>query len=316
MTAYKEGKIEDECRVFNEEWTVKYYFTKVGNKAICLLCGESVAAFKEYNLKRHNQTKHANFGQNFTSEERKTKCQELMNKLKKQHSVFTKQSIIQDAATEASFIVSYKLAKRNKLFSDGEFIKECMSDVASIMCPEHKTKLNSIALSRRTVVRRIQKISDDLMSQLKDTSKQFLWYSLALDESNDVQDTSRLLVFIREMDANFLLTEELLSVESLKNTTTGKNLFHAVENCIARTGLEWNKMASVTTDGARALTGKNVGLLKLMNDKIKAEHSGHALTSLHCDIHQVSLRKGALKIKHVTDSIVNVVNLIRARGLT
>ena len=57
------------------------------------------------------------------------------------------------------------------------------------------------------------------------------------------------------MDANFQLTEELLSVESLKDTTTSKDLFHAVENCIARTRLEWNKMASVTIDGARALTG-------------------------------------------------------------
>ena len=85
-----------------------------------------------------------------------------------------------------------------------------MSDVASIMCPEHKTKLNSIALSRKTVVKRVQKISDDLMSQMKDTSKQFLWYSLALDESNDVQDTAQLLVFIRGMDTNFQLTEELL----------------------------------------------------------------------------------------------------------
>ena len=80
-----------------------------------------------------------------------------------------------------------------------------------------------------------------------------------------------MLVFIRGMDAKFQLTEEILSVESLKDTTTGENLFHAVENCIARTGLEWNKMASVTTNGARALTGKNVALLKLINDKIKAE---------------------------------------------
>ena len=190
-----------------------------------------------------------------------------------------------------------------------------MSDVASIMCLEHKTELNSIALSRRTVVRRVQKISDDIMSQLKDTSKQFLWYSLALDESNDVQDTAQLLVFIRGIDANFQLTGELLSVEYLKDTTTGKDLFHTVENCIARTGLEWNKMASVTTDGARALTEKNVGLLKVMNDKIKAEHPGHALAPLHCVIHQGSLCNGALNIKHVTDSIVNVVNLIRARGL-
>jgi len=99
------------------------------------------------------------------------------------------------------------------------------------------------------------------MSQLKDTSKQFLWYSLALDESTDVQDTAQLLVFIRGTDANFELNEEILCVDSLKNTTTGKDVFHAVENCIARTGWEWNNMASATTDGARALTGKTVGLL-------------------------------------------------------
>ena len=90
---------------------------------------------------------------------------------KKQQSVFPKQSTIQDAATEASFMVSYKLAKRNKPFSESEFIKECMSDVAIIMCPEQKTKTDSIALSSQNVVRRIEKISNDLMSQLKDTSK-------------------------------------------------------------------------------------------------------------------------------------------------
>ena len=152
-------------------------------------------------------------------------------------------------------MVSYKLAKRDKPFSDSEFIKECMSDVVGIMCPEQKTKMDSIALSRRTVDRCVDKISDDLMSQLKDTSKQFLWYSLALSDSTDIQDAAQLLVFVRGMDAKFQLTEEILSVESLKKTT-GKDVFHAVENCIVRTGLEWNKMASVPTDGARALTGK------------------------------------------------------------
>jgi len=69
MSADKKCKTEDECHVFNEEWTVEYHFMKVGNKQVCLLCHESVAVFKECNLKRHNQTKHANFGQNFPSEE-------------------------------------------------------------------------------------------------------------------------------------------------------------------------------------------------------------------------------------------------------
>lgn len=167
MSAVKKRKIEDESRVFNNEWTVKYYFIEIGNKVVCLLCRarESVAVFKEYNLKRHNQTKHANFGQNFTTEERKWKSQELVNKLKKEQSVFTKQSTTQAAATEASFMISYKIAKRNKPFSEGEFIKECISDVDNIMYPEQKIKMNSIALSRRTVVRRVVKISDDLMIQ-------------------------------------------------------------------------------------------------------------------------------------------------------
>ena len=188
---------------------------------------------------------------------------------------------MQDASTESSFMVSYKLAKRNKPFSDGEFIEECMSDIASIMCLEQKTKMGGIALLRRTVVRCVEKISDNLMSQLKDKSKEFFWYSFALDESTNIQDT-----------AQFQLTEEIFSVESLKDTRTGEDLFRAVENCIARTGLEWNKMASVTTDGVHALTGKNVGLLKLINDKIKAEHFGHSLIPLHCS----STRKVCVKL--------------------
>ena len=181
MCAARKHKIEDDCCVFNEEWTDKYYFVIIGKKVVCLLCHKSMVVFKEYNLKTHNQTKHADFGQNFTSRERKQKCLELVDKLKKQQNVFTKQLTMQDALAKASFMVSYKLAKRNKPFSDHEFIKECMSNVAGIMCPEQKTKMDGFALSKRTVVRRVEKISDYLMSQLKDKSKEFLWYSFVLD---------------------------------------------------------------------------------------------------------------------------------------
>lgn len=315
MSDAKKRKIEEECRVFNDDWTVKYCFTNVGSKAVCLLCRECVSVFKEYNLKRHHQTKHSEFGPNLTIEERKRKCQELVNNLKKQQTVFTRQSSIQDAATEASFVLSYNIVKRNKPFSDGEFIKECLSGAANIMCPEQKTKFDSISLSRRTVVRRVEKISENLMHQLQDASKDFLWYSLALDESTDVQDTAQLLVFIRGINTRFELTEELLSVESLKDTTTGQDLFDAVKNCVEKTGLVWNKMASVTTDGARALTGKNIGLVKLMDNKIKEDHPDHTLIPLHCVIHQESLCKAALNIKHVIDPVVSMINLIRARAL-
>ena len=87
-----------------------------------------------------------------------------------------KEDLIQDAATVASLVLSHKIFKWNKPFSDSKFIKECLPDAAR-MCPPHKTTLDTISLSRRTVVGRVKKISDILMHHLRDANKDFLWYS-------------------------------------------------------------------------------------------------------------------------------------------
>ena len=34
------------------------FFTDTENKAVCLLCQETIAVLKEFNLKRHHETKH------------------------------------------------------------------------------------------------------------------------------------------------------------------------------------------------------------------------------------------------------------------
>ena len=58
MGPSKNRRVAAECRLFKEEWILKYFFTRVGNKAVCLLCQETVTVFKEYNLKRHHEVKH------------------------------------------------------------------------------------------------------------------------------------------------------------------------------------------------------------------------------------------------------------------
>ncbi|KAF7699542.1 General transcription factor II-I repeat domain-containing protein 2A, partial [Cucumispora dikerogammari] len=115
-------------------------------------------------------------------------------------------------------------------FSDGEFIKDCLSHAADIICPEQKQKFESIPLSKKTVVKRINQLSENLMNKLRDVSKEFLCYSLTLYESTDLQDTARLLIFIRGINDRYKITEELLGVELLKDTTTGRDLFGAIEN--------------------------------------------------------------------------------------
>jgi len=74
-------------------------------------------------------------------------------------------------------------------------------------------------------------------------------------------------------------------------------------------------MASIKTDGARAFTGKNVGMIKFSTNNLKAEHPDSNLLSFHCILHQESLCKGALDLKPVVDPVVGVVSILRARAL-
>ena len=88
MDFAKKRKVDSECRAFNKDWMPKYFFTGVGKNAVCLMCSESVAVLKEYNMSRHYATKHAGYGSTLSAAERQTKATELDRKLVKQQNVF------------------------------------------------------------------------------------------------------------------------------------------------------------------------------------------------------------------------------------
>ncbi len=60
------------------------------------------------------------------------------------------------------------------------------------------------------------------------------------------------------------------------------------------------------------LTGKNVGLLKRMQDVVIEIVSEPGLLFLHCIIHPEVVCKSVVKINHVVDVVTKVVNFIRA----
>lgn len=212
-------------------------------------------------------------------------------------------------------MLAFEIAAASKPFSDGEFLKECMMETAGVLCPESQGKFEKVSLSRRTVTRRVELIDEHIASQLNKKAEFFQLYSLALDESNDIKDTAQLLIFIRGINDRFEITEEFLTVESLKGTTRGEDLYDKVSAAIEKHKLPWSKLANVTTDGSPNLTGKNVGLLKRIQDKVKEENPEQDVIFLHCLIHQESLCKSALQLNHVVNPVVKLVSFIRARGL-
>nr|KAF6360084.1 hypothetical protein mMyoMyo1_011042 [Myotis myotis] len=315
MSGPKKRKVDSECRVFKREWTTKYFFTKVRSMPVCLICQETLAVFKEYNLSRHFATKHGNYASKQSPQEREATAQRLMAKLQAQQNVFHRQTAIQETTTKASFMLSFKLAKASKPLSEGEFLKECMIETSGLLCPKSKGKFEKLSLSRRTVTRRVELIDEDLASKLNSKAEFFKFYSLALDESNDVKDTAQLLIFIHEISDNFEITEEFLAMEPLKRKTRGEDFYDRVSTVIEKMKLPWSKLANVMTDGSPNLTGKNVGLLKRIQDKVKEENPNQDVIFLHCIIHQESLCKSILQLNHVVNPVVKFVNFIRAKGL-
>ena len=85
--------------------------------------------------------------------------------------------------------------------------------------PEKMNDFNNVSLSRQKITRRIAELSPD---QVTEKSKSFDFFSIACDESTDASDTSQLLIL--EVYDDFCSTEELLHLQSLTGTTTGKDI--------------------------------------------------------------------------------------------
>ena len=79
-------KVDVEDKWFQTRWEAEYMFTEVKGKPVCLLCGESVAVIKEYNLRRHYETsqKHTDKDKykNIDTEQRLQKVKELKRGLR------------------------------------------------------------------------------------------------------------------------------------------------------------------------------------------------------------------------------------------
>ncbi|XP_072412142.1 general transcription factor II-I repeat domain-containing protein 2A-like [Chiloscyllium punctatum] len=173
----------------------------------------------------------------------------------------------------------------------------------------------NVPLSRCTATRRIEDIARNMELQLQHRAVNFDFFSLALEENCDACDTAQLLILVRGITTDFKITEELAAMQSMKGTTTGNDLFTGVNACLDTLGLKWDKLVSVTMDGCPNPTGKNVGLLKRMQDKVTEIDPEQKLVFLHCIIHQQVLCKSVLKINHVVEVVTKIVNFIRARAL-
>ena len=119
-----------------------------------------------------------------------------------------------------------------------------MLDAISVVFPEVRSKVEAISLSQRSIACCIDTIAVNIQDQLLISIEDFQWFSIALDESTDLQDIAQLLIYIRGINENFQITEELLTIESLEGTTTGKDMYNRVISSLSRSRSSLDELSS------------------------------------------------------------------------
>ena len=86
-SSLKKRKIDSECRKFQKRWENEHFFIEYQGQCVCLICQETVAVKKEYNLRRHYQAKHLAY-ESYTGAEREQRVKLLASNLEAQHNFF------------------------------------------------------------------------------------------------------------------------------------------------------------------------------------------------------------------------------------
>ena len=191
--------------------------------------------------------------------------------------------------TSANFVGALAIVKNGKPFTDGEFAKNLMLDVANELFDDFPNKdkiiksIKDMPLSARTVHDRTILMANQVEeTQIKDINKSE-YFSLALDESTDVCHIAQLSIMARYA-AGDALREDNLAVLPMKGCTRGEHLFKSFMDFVKEKNVPLNKLISVCTDGAPCMVGKNKGFVTLLRQQEK-----RCILNFHCIIHQEAL---------------------------
>lgn len=310
-------KKDEDYRTFQQEWTEQFAFIERAGCAVCLICNDKISSMKRSNIKRHFDTRHATFAAKYPVGDNRNKvCRELLSTVQasqQQLRVWAKQGDF----NSASFAGSLAIVRSGKPFTDGDYAKSFMLDVANELFDDFKDKdkiikrIKDMPLSARTVHDRAIMMSNQVEKKQVNDINAAEFFSLALDESTDVSHLSQFSIIARYVDGDSL-REESLAVLPLKGTTRGEDLFKSFMEFANEKNLPMDKLISVCTDGAPCMVGKNRGFVALLR-----EQENRPILSFHCILHQEALcaQMCDKQLDDVMSLVIRVVNFIVARAL-
>ncbi|GBO01047.1 hypothetical protein AVEN_208070-1 [Araneus ventricosus] len=152
MASGKKKKTE-ENREFNQDYTESFAFIcNTDDLPTCLICHEKLAHNKKSNLERHFTTKHTQFAGKYPTGDARKKAVEELQKQQQSSSMLSNWTQSSNSVNLASFAVSLEIAKREKPFTNGEYVKDWFIRVSEELFCDFKSKAEIMKKNSRFAI--------------------------------------------------------------------------------------------------------------------------------------------------------------------
>ncbi|KAG9494296.1 hypothetical protein GDO78_001910 [Eleutherodactylus coqui] len=208
--------------------------------------------------------------------------------------IFGKSALSADKGLLASSKVSVLIAQCGKPHTIGEtLVLPAVKGIAStILGPDACAMVKSIPLSNNTVSRRIDEMAADI------------------DESMVRDNEALLLAYIRFINWNEEVVEELLFTRNLTTDTKGSSIYRRVEEFFQEIDIPLTNVLACATDGAASMIGRYCRFIAHFKSAIPG------IGRVHCVVHQQHLlAKHLYERLHVfLPYVINAVNKIKVHS--
>ena len=131
-------------------------------------------------------------------------------------------------------------------------------------------------LSNNTITRRTESLGKDLREQIYEDFRSKPYTALAIDKSTDIKSEVQLLVY-GKFACGCRIVEELLCCLTLHSTTTGYDIFSAVDTFFTEKQFDWGRVVECCIDGAPSMMGRNIGFRGILQTKFPYIYIKHCI---------------------------------------
>uniref|UniRef100_H3ABZ3 HAT C-terminal dimerisation domain-containing protein n=1 Tax=Latimeria chalumnae TaxID=7897 RepID=H3ABZ3_LATCH len=283
---------------FQDDWEKQFLVFLKEQVGVCAVCKKEIHQIKN----THADEVAKNYHNEFQRHKLLNRTKIELERQKRQIRDFLSKT---DQIRMATFKVSFLLGQGRKPFSDGELIKKIVLTVQ----PEN-TLFQDTPLSNDTLQRSTQDLADFIQQETAEKVASSPFYSLCLDESNDVTKNAQVIVCVCffACDQGFYC-ERVLCLATLCDWPTGKHIFESVKARMEECHISFNNLCGLTADRTAAMQSTRVGVLNYFQ-----EICTQKLFMFHCFAHQeVLASEASMKTMDEVESLVkksiNAVNI-------